>query len=56
MVAGMLHNRGWSAAYAGDLPAALEHYDRAEQQFHALGLALGDLVLDHADALLFAGE
>jgi tetratricopeptide (TPR) repeat protein len=51
----MLHNRGWSAAYAGDVPSALKYYDDAERQFRALDIALGDLVLDRADLLLYAG-
>ncbi|MEO6711890.1 MAG: CHAT domain-containing protein [Mycobacteriales bacterium] len=53
--AGMRQNRGWNAAYAGDIPAALEHYDAAELAFAELGVPGGDLPLDRAELLLRAG-
>ncbi len=46
------HNLGFLAARTGDLPRALAWYDRAEEQFRALGLPLGRLQLDRGEVLL----
>jgi CHAT domain-containing protein len=53
--AGMRHNRGWVAAYAGDIPRALDHFDTAEQRFRELRIPMGLLWLDRAHLLLVAG-
>ena len=54
--AGMRQNRGWTAAYAGDVPTALAHYDQAEAAFAAIDLPpSADLPLDRANVLLYAG-
>ncbi|MEP7054751.1 MAG: CHAT domain-containing tetratricopeptide repeat protein [Actinomycetota bacterium] len=53
--AGALHNRGWAAAYRGDVPAALEHYDAAEVALTEAGIPTGALPLDRVQLLLFAG-
>ena len=54
-VAGNRHNRGWCAALLGDIPAALAHYEVAEQRFQALGLPVAEQQLDRARLLLAAG-
>lgn len=53
--AGARHNRGWAAAYRGDVPAALHHYDFAERALQQAGIPAGSLLLDRAQLLLFAG-
>lgn len=54
--AGMRQNRGWAAAYAGDIPTALGHYDKAEAAFAAIDLPpSAELPLDRVHLLLLAG-
>lgn len=53
--AGQRHNRGWCAALLGDIPAALRHYEAAEQGFTRLDLPLVELRLDRARLLLGVG-
>lgn len=47
-------NLGWLALRSGDLPAALNFLDEAEEAFAALGTSLGQLWCDRAEALLAA--
>ncbi|HEX6596056.1 MAG TPA: tetratricopeptide repeat protein, partial [Acidimicrobiales bacterium] len=49
------HNRGWCAARAGDVVAALRLYDEAEADFAHLGIVMGEVPLDRARVLLAAG-
>jgi tetratricopeptide (TPR) repeat protein len=51
----MLHNLGWLAARQGDLPAALERMDVAEQGIAGLGVPLAVYQLDRVEVLLAAG-
>ncbi|MBB6473383.1 CHAT domain-containing protein [Sphaerisporangium rubeum] len=48
-------NRGVAAFLAGDLPAALRHYDDAARRFETLGTPGYGLTLDRCFALLAAG-
>lgn len=50
--ASVLHNLGYVAALAGDVPAALRQYDEAEREFAALGVPLPNLFVDRAELLL----
>lgn len=50
-----LHNLAWVLGRGGDLPAALELYDRAERGIAALGVPLSAYQLDRCEALLAAG-
>ena len=49
------HNRGWCAARGGDVVAALQHYDQAEQELVGLGIVVGEQPLDRARVLLSVG-
>jgi tetratricopeptide (TPR) repeat protein len=49
------HNRGHLAFRAGDFPAALRHYDEAEQLYAALGEEEAELELDRCRVLLASG-
>lgn len=49
------HNRGHLAFRAGDFPAALRHYDAAEQMYAALGEEEAELELDRCRVLLASG-
>lgn len=49
------HNRGWCAARAGDVVAALRLYDAAEADLAELGIVMGEVPLDRARVLLSAG-
>ncbi|MGA2210679.1 MAG: CHAT domain-containing protein [Acidimicrobiales bacterium] len=53
--AGCCHNRGFAAARKGDLVAALNFFDRAEQQYAQAGVVSGARALDRAEALLASG-
>lgn len=48
----VVHNLGCVAADRGDIPGALEHFDRAEQAYGALGIEVGALWVDRAKVLL----
>jgi tetratricopeptide (TPR) repeat protein len=50
-----VHNRGIAALRAGDLPAALAHFDEAERRYRLLGTPSPELSLDRCAALLAAG-
>lgn len=50
-----LHNLGFAALRAGDLPGALRYLDEARQVGERMGLAVESVVSDRADALLAAG-
>lgn len=50
-----VHNRGFVAFLAGDLPGALALYSEAAEAFDANGELLADGVVDRCDALLAAG-
>ncbi|MGL5818525.1 MAG: CHAT domain-containing protein [Phycicoccus sp.] len=50
-----VHNRGDIAALRGDLPRALELYDRAAHGYAACGVAPAELITDHCAALVSAG-
>ncbi|WP_328470612.1 CHAT domain-containing protein [Actinoplanes sp. NBC_00393] len=45
-------NLGCVKAYRGEVPAALEHFDRAEQHYHRQGMEVGSLLVDRASLLL----
>ncbi len=47
-------NLGWLALRGGDFPAALNYLDEAEAAFAELGMSLGQLWCDRAEALLAA--
>lgn len=49
------HGLGWAYARAGDLPRALQHLDRAAEQFQALGRDALEVDVDRVDVLLGAG-
>lgn len=51
----MRHNRGWAAAYAGDIPQALDHFDAAEPRLLELNIPVGEAQIDRAHLLLIAG-
>jgi tetratricopeptide (TPR) repeat protein len=48
------HNRGWAAARGGDVPLALERYDRVEGEYRAHGVPLALLLMDRCEVLLSA--
>lgn len=48
------HNRGWAAARRGDVPLALEWYDRVEAEYRAHGVPLALLLMDRCEVLLSA--
>ena len=50
-----VHNQGWMAFLAGDLPRALELYADANDRFDALDLTNVDLVYDRCEAYLAGG-
>ena len=50
-----LHNLGFAALRAGDLPRALRDLDEARQVGERMGLPVESVVSDRADALLSAG-
>jgi tetratricopeptide (TPR) repeat protein len=50
-----VHNRGLVAFRAGDLPAALDHFDEASRRFAALGTAMPELSVHRCGVLLAAG-
>ncbi len=54
-VAVSVHNAGWVASLAGDLPLALARYADASARFDALGMTSVDLVVDRCDTYLAAG-
>jgi tetratricopeptide (TPR) repeat protein len=54
-VALAVHNVGWVAFLAGDLPLALERYAEAGALFDAIDITSVDLVVDQCDAYLSAG-
>ena len=45
-------NLGCVRAQCGDVPAALRHFDSAEQRYRRFGLVKGSLLLDRAEVLL----
>ncbi|MEU4428769.1 CHAT domain-containing protein, partial [Actinoplanes sp. NPDC024001] len=45
-------NLGCVKAYRGEVPAALEHFDRAEQHYSRQGMQVGSLLVDRATLLL----
>lgn len=47
-------NRGWLAARQGDLPAALEFFDQADEYFAGLGRVNPAVLFDRCEALLAA--
>ncbi|MGQ0849683.1 MAG: tetratricopeptide repeat protein, partial [Actinomycetota bacterium] len=49
------HNLGWAAGRLGDIPLALGHFDRAEEEMLQLGGPVGELWRDRADVLAAAG-
>lgn len=51
----VLHNRAATAMLRGDLPRALELFDRAADRYAALGRSGPELDLDRVEALLTAG-
>lgn len=48
------HNRGWLAARSGDVPLALEWYDRVEAEYRDHGVPLALLLMDRCEVLLSA--
>ncbi|MGE5830461.1 MAG: CHAT domain-containing protein [Micromonosporaceae bacterium] len=50
-----LHNRGLVSFCMGDLPAALVHFDEAEQRYGELGTVMPELSVDRCALLLAAG-
>ena len=48
------HNLGWVHTFRGDIPAALEHLDAADQYYSKLGAARGPLLCDRSQLLLSA--
>jgi tetratricopeptide (TPR) repeat protein len=50
-----VHNRALVAFRAGDLPAALRHFDAAAARYAALAVPMPDLAIDRCAALLAAG-
>ena len=50
-----VHNRGLVAFRAGDLPAALNHFDEAGRRFAALGTPMPELSVHRCGVLLAAG-
>jgi tetratricopeptide (TPR) repeat protein len=48
------HNLGWVAARRGDVPAALDWYDRVEAEYRAHGVPLALLLMDRCEVLLSA--
>ena len=48
------HNFGWVAARRGDVPLALEFYDRVEAEYRAHGVPLALLFMDRCEVLLSA--
>jgi tetratricopeptide (TPR) repeat protein len=50
----VLQNLGYLDTLRGDIPAALEYVDRAEERFRSLGSQLGPLLVDRAEILLSA--
>ncbi|HET6547908.1 MAG TPA: tetratricopeptide repeat protein, partial [Solirubrobacter sp.] len=48
------HNIGWVAARRGDVPLALEWYDRVESEYRAHGVSLALLLMDRCEVLLSA--
>jgi tetratricopeptide (TPR) repeat protein len=51
----MVHNLGFLAMRMGDIPTSLARLDEAEERFRTLGLNVGVVLLDRAEALLLAG-
>ena len=49
------HGLGWAYARRGDLVLALEHLDRAAEQFHELGYHGLEIEVDRVECLLAAG-
>ena len=48
------HNLGWVAARRGDVPAALDWYDRVDAEYRAHGVPLALLLMDRCEVLLSA--
>ncbi len=48
------HNLGWIAARRGDVPLALDWYDRVEAEYRAHGVPLALLFMDRCEVLLSA--
>jgi tetratricopeptide (TPR) repeat protein len=48
------HNLGWVAARRGDVPAALDWYDRVEAEYRSHGVPLALLLMDRCEVLLSA--
>src|SRR5215207_6396385 len=48
------HNLGWVAARRGDVPAALDWYDRVETEYRRHGVPLALLLMDRCEVLLSA--
>ncbi len=48
------HNLGWVAARRGDVPTALDWYDRVEAEYRAHGVPLALLLMDRCEVLLSA--
>ena len=48
------HNLGWVAARRGDVPAALDWYDRVEAEYRAHDVPLALLLMDRCEVLLSA--
>ncbi|MDA0174850.1 tetratricopeptide repeat protein, partial [Solirubrobacter taibaiensis] len=48
------HNRGWVAARSGDVPLALEWFDRVEAEYRAHDVPLALLLMDRCEVLLSA--
>lgn len=53
--ADMRHNLGFVAAQRGDIPAALNSYERADREFRRLGVLRPSALLDRCQALLDVG-
>lgn len=54
-VATSVHNLGWVARVADDLPLALARYEQASEIFDGIGVTSTDLVTDRCDAYLAGG-
>ncbi len=49
-----LHNLGWVASIAGDIPMALRYFDQAEAEYERLGHGRGEVWRDRSEALMSA--
>jgi len=54
-LAEVTYNRGFVAARRGNLPRALQLFDEAQQQLHALGVIRPMILIDRVETLLEAG-